>query len=217
LGGTVRHSCQPGSQARATGALTRTGSRETPSTRSNLLHRADQPLPGAPRSISGRSWPLGATCLRITTDELAEEARGQGISSLKQVQWAIAEASGSISFIPGRTAQAASCPSTAEALDTCPLIGRVGTGPGAGDCGCAAQEHWHEPRPGSPVAAKSSAPGAVHRKGGTSVRLSFEARMVDAGEMPRSRTHELVYRLAWAAAGLLGTVLASIVSTRAAG
>ena len=37
--------------------------------------------------------------LRITTDELAEEARGQGIASLDQVQWGIAEPSGSISFI----------------------------------------------------------------------------------------------------------------------
>jgi uncharacterized membrane protein YcaP (DUF421 family) len=37
--------------------------------------------------------------LRITDDELAEEARGQGIPSLDRVQWAIAESSGTVSFI----------------------------------------------------------------------------------------------------------------------
>jgi uncharacterized membrane protein YcaP (DUF421 family) len=37
--------------------------------------------------------------LRMTTDELAEEARGQGIASLDEVRWAIAEASGTVSFI----------------------------------------------------------------------------------------------------------------------
>jgi uncharacterized membrane protein YcaP (DUF421 family) len=37
--------------------------------------------------------------LRMTTDELAEEARGQGIASLDEVSWAIAEASGTVSFI----------------------------------------------------------------------------------------------------------------------
>src|SRR5207244_2388054 len=37
--------------------------------------------------------------LRMTTDELAEEARGQGIASLDDVRWAIAEASGTVSFI----------------------------------------------------------------------------------------------------------------------
>ena len=37
--------------------------------------------------------------LRMTTDELAEEARGQGIASLNEVRWAIAEASGTVSFI----------------------------------------------------------------------------------------------------------------------
>ena len=37
--------------------------------------------------------------LRMTTDELAEEARGQGIASLAEVRWAIAEASGTVSFI----------------------------------------------------------------------------------------------------------------------
>jgi len=37
--------------------------------------------------------------LRMTTDELAEEARGQGIASLEQVRWAIAEVSGTVSFI----------------------------------------------------------------------------------------------------------------------
>jgi uncharacterized protein DUF421 len=37
--------------------------------------------------------------LRMRTDELAEEARGQGIATLDQVRWAIAEASGAVSFI----------------------------------------------------------------------------------------------------------------------
>jgi len=37
--------------------------------------------------------------LRMTTDELAEEARGQGSASLNEVRWAIAEASGTVSFI----------------------------------------------------------------------------------------------------------------------
>lgn len=37
--------------------------------------------------------------LRMTTDELAEEARGQGIASLEEVRWAIAEVSGAVSFI----------------------------------------------------------------------------------------------------------------------
>ena len=36
---------------------------------------------------------------RITVDELAEEARGQQISSLDDVQWAVFEPSGKISFI----------------------------------------------------------------------------------------------------------------------
>ena len=35
--------------------------------------------------------------------------------------------------------------------------------------------------------------------------------------MHRSPSHELLFRLAWAAAGLLGTVLTAILSTRAAG
>jgi uncharacterized membrane protein YcaP (DUF421 family) len=35
----------------------------------------------------------------MRTDELAEEARGQGIATLDQVRWAIAEASGAVSFI----------------------------------------------------------------------------------------------------------------------
>jgi len=37
--------------------------------------------------------------LRMTTDELAAEARGQGIASLEEVRWAIAEVSGTVSFI----------------------------------------------------------------------------------------------------------------------
>jgi uncharacterized membrane protein YcaP (DUF421 family) len=36
---------------------------------------------------------------RITVDEIAEEARGQQISSLEDVQWALFEPSGKISFI----------------------------------------------------------------------------------------------------------------------
>jgi uncharacterized membrane protein YcaP (DUF421 family) len=36
---------------------------------------------------------------RITVDELAEEARGQQISSLEDVRWAVFEPSGKISFI----------------------------------------------------------------------------------------------------------------------
>ena len=35
--------------------------------------------------------------------------------------------------------------------------------------------------------------------------------------MPRSPAHELAYRLAWAAVGLLTTVLTAVISTRAAG
>ena len=37
---------------------------------------------------------------RLTHEELAEQARGQQIASLKDVQWAVFEPSGSISFIP---------------------------------------------------------------------------------------------------------------------
>ena len=37
---------------------------------------------------------------RITQEELAEQARGQQIASLADVQWAVFEPSGSISFIP---------------------------------------------------------------------------------------------------------------------
>jgi uncharacterized membrane protein YcaP (DUF421 family) len=37
---------------------------------------------------------------RITEEELAEEARGQQIASLDEVQWAVFEPSGKISFIP---------------------------------------------------------------------------------------------------------------------
>jgi uncharacterized membrane protein YcaP (DUF421 family) len=37
---------------------------------------------------------------RITLDELAAAARIQGISSLEDVRWAVAETSGQISFIP---------------------------------------------------------------------------------------------------------------------
>ena len=37
---------------------------------------------------------------RITPEELAEQARGQQIASLADVQWAVFEPSGSISFIP---------------------------------------------------------------------------------------------------------------------
>jgi uncharacterized membrane protein YcaP (DUF421 family) len=37
---------------------------------------------------------------RLTHEELAEQARGQQIASLEDVQWAVFEPSGSISFIP---------------------------------------------------------------------------------------------------------------------
>jgi len=37
---------------------------------------------------------------RLTREELAEQARGQQITSLEDVQWAVFEPSGSISFIP---------------------------------------------------------------------------------------------------------------------
>jgi uncharacterized membrane protein YcaP (DUF421 family) len=37
---------------------------------------------------------------RLTVEEVAEEARGQQIGSLEDVQWAVFEAGGSISFIP---------------------------------------------------------------------------------------------------------------------
>ena len=36
---------------------------------------------------------------RMTQDEIAEEARQQQIASLNEVEWAILEANGSISFI----------------------------------------------------------------------------------------------------------------------
>ena len=39
---------------------------------------------------------------RLTVDEVAEEARGQQIASLADVQWAVFEPSGKISFIPKR-------------------------------------------------------------------------------------------------------------------
>src|SRR5205809_675206 len=37
---------------------------------------------------------------RITVDELAEQARGQQITKIEDIQWAVFEPSGSISFIP---------------------------------------------------------------------------------------------------------------------
>jgi uncharacterized membrane protein YcaP (DUF421 family) len=37
---------------------------------------------------------------RMTTEELAEAARGQQIAALEDVQWAVFEPSGTISFIP---------------------------------------------------------------------------------------------------------------------
>jgi len=40
--------------------------------------------------------------LRLTDDELAEEARGQSIASLRDVQWAIVEPNGTTTFIPAR-------------------------------------------------------------------------------------------------------------------
>jgi uncharacterized membrane protein YcaP (DUF421 family) len=40
---------------------------------------------------------------RLTREEVAEEARQQQIASLGDVQWAILEANGKISFIPKRS------------------------------------------------------------------------------------------------------------------
>ncbi len=40
--------------------------------------------------------------LRLTDDELAEEARGQSIASLRDVQWVIVEPNGTTTFIPAR-------------------------------------------------------------------------------------------------------------------
>lgn len=40
---------------------------------------------------------------RLTADEVAEEARLQQIASLEDVQWAVLEPSGKISFIPKRS------------------------------------------------------------------------------------------------------------------
>jgi uncharacterized membrane protein YcaP (DUF421 family) len=37
---------------------------------------------------------------RITVDEIAEQARGQQITKIEDIQWAVFEPSGSISFIP---------------------------------------------------------------------------------------------------------------------
>ena len=37
---------------------------------------------------------------RLTVEEVAEEARGQQIRSLEEVEWAVFEPSGKISFIP---------------------------------------------------------------------------------------------------------------------
>jgi uncharacterized membrane protein YcaP (DUF421 family) len=63
--------------------------------------RARTVIEGDPIVVIQDGSPIAANLrrLRITTDELAEEARGQGIASLGEVQWAIAEASGTISFI----------------------------------------------------------------------------------------------------------------------
>ena len=40
---------------------------------------------------------------RITTEELAEEARQQQIRSIEDVQWAVVETSGNISFVPKKS------------------------------------------------------------------------------------------------------------------
>jgi uncharacterized membrane protein YcaP (DUF421 family) len=37
---------------------------------------------------------------RLTVDDLAEQARGQQITRLEDVQWAVFETGGTISFIP---------------------------------------------------------------------------------------------------------------------
>jgi len=58
-------------------------------------------LEGDPMVVGQDGKPVARNLrrLRMTTDELAEEARGQGIASLDEVRWAIAEASGTVSFI----------------------------------------------------------------------------------------------------------------------
>jgi uncharacterized membrane protein YcaP (DUF421 family) len=58
-------------------------------------------MEGDPIVVVQDGKPVAANLrrLRLTTDEVAEEARGQGIGSLSDVQWAIAEPSGTISFI----------------------------------------------------------------------------------------------------------------------
>jgi uncharacterized membrane protein YcaP (DUF421 family) len=63
--------------------------------------RARTVLEGDPIVIvqDGKPVPKNMRRLRMTTEELAEEARGQGIASLEEVHWAIAEASGTVSFI----------------------------------------------------------------------------------------------------------------------
>ena len=63
--------------------------------------RARTVIEGDPIVVVQDGKPIAANLrrLRITDEELAEEARGQGIASIDQVQWAIAEASGTISFI----------------------------------------------------------------------------------------------------------------------
>jgi uncharacterized membrane protein YcaP (DUF421 family) len=40
---------------------------------------------------------------RITTEELAEEARQQQVGSIEDVQWAVVETTGNISFIPKKS------------------------------------------------------------------------------------------------------------------
>jgi len=63
--------------------------------------RARTVLEGDPIVVVQDGKPVAKNMrrLRMTTEELAEEARGQGIGSLNEVRWAIAEASGTVSFI----------------------------------------------------------------------------------------------------------------------
>jgi uncharacterized membrane protein YcaP (DUF421 family) len=63
---------------------------------------ARRALDGNPIVIVQDGKPIEETLHRerLTVDDVAEEARGQQIASLEDVQWAVLETSGTISFIP---------------------------------------------------------------------------------------------------------------------
>jgi uncharacterized membrane protein YcaP (DUF421 family) len=64
--------------------------------------RARRVLDGEPIVVvqDGRVIEKNLRRERLTVEEVAEEARGQQIASLEDVQWAVFEPSGTISFIP---------------------------------------------------------------------------------------------------------------------